>query len=59
VLKITRIIEPEALPFDKVKDQLIDGYQLKLENEWKEQLKAKYAVKVDNDVLAYIKKTVK
>lgn len=59
ILKISRIIEPEPLPFDMLKEQLIEGYQVQLENEWNGQLKAKYTVKVDNDVLADIKRTIK
>ena len=55
---ITRIIEPEPLPFKEVEGEMMTGYQDYLENEWLRQLKNKYTVKIDNLVYDEVKKSL-
>lgn len=56
IINITEIIDPVPLPFEEVQGEMMTGWQDFLENSWKDQLKKKYSVKVDNAVLAEIKK---
>ena len=58
VLVISKIIDPVPLPFEKVQGMMMSGYQEKLENDWIEQLKAKYSVKVDSTEFNNIKKRI-
>jgi len=54
-----RIIEPAPLPLEEVRGEMMSGYQEYLENEWIKQLKDKYSVRIDNAVLAEVKKSLK
>ena len=56
---INRIIEPAPLPLEEVRGEMMSGYQEYLENEWIKQLKDKYSVRIDNVVLAEVKKSLK
>lgn len=56
---INRIIEPAPLPLEEVRGEMMSGYQEYLENEWIAQLKEKYSVRIDNAVLAEVKKSLK
>lgn len=58
VIVINKILEPEPLPFDKVKGDLMSKYQDYLEKEWLGQLKEKYTVKIDNLVFNKVKKSL-
>ena len=51
LVAVSRIYEPEPLPFEEVQGEIMTGYQEFLENEWIRQLKEKYTVKIDNLVL--------
>ncbi|MGE5419406.1 MAG: peptidylprolyl isomerase [Chloroflexota bacterium] len=56
IINITGMIDPVPLPFEEVQGEMMTGWQDSLENSWKEQIKKKYSVKVDNAVLAEVKK---
>jgi len=56
---INRIIEPVPLPLEEVRGEMMSGYQEYIENEWIKQLKDKYSVRIDNAVLAEVKKSLK
>ena len=58
VIVIRNIIDPVPLPFDKVQGIMMAGYQEKLENDWIEQLKDKYSVKVDSNEFNNVKKRI-
>jgi peptidyl-prolyl cis-trans isomerase SurA len=58
IIVISKIIEPEPLPFEEVQGDMMTGYQEYLENEWIKQLKNKYTVKVNESVLAEVKKSL-
>lgn len=55
---INNIIEPIALPFEKVQGLMMPEYQEKLEKDWIEQLKLKYSVKVDSNEFNNVKKRI-
>jgi len=55
---IRNIINPIPLPFEKVQGLMMSGYQEKLENDWIEQLKGKYSVKVDSNEFNNVKKRI-
>jgi len=57
VVVINKVNNPQPLPFEEVSGEMINGYQEYLENEWIKQLKERYAVKIDGQVLAEIKKS--
>jgi len=52
------IIPPEVKPFDQIKGIVISDYQNFLEKEWLEQLKEKYPVVVNEEVLKDVYKTL-
>lgn len=56
IINITGMTDPVPLPFEEVQGEMMTGWQDSLENSWKEQIKKKYSVKVDNTVLAEVKK---
>lgn len=56
IINVTRIIEPEPKEFNEVWGEMMQGYQDELELKWIEQLKKKYTVKIENPVLAEVKK---
>lgn len=56
IISINEIIEPLPLPLRDVKSEMMAAWQDELENTWREQLKKKYSVKLDNMVLAEVKK---
>jgi peptidyl-prolyl cis-trans isomerase SurA len=58
IIVISRVIEPEPLPFEEVQGEMMTGYQDFLENEWIKQLKSKYTVKVDESVFAEVKNSL-
>lgn len=58
ILVINKVINPEPLPFEAVEGEMMNGYQEFLENEWIKQLKERYAVKIDDQVLAEVKKSL-
>jgi peptidyl-prolyl cis-trans isomerase SurA len=58
LLVINRVMEPEPLPLEEVRGEMMTGYQEYLENEWIKQLKEKYPVKIDNAVLNEVKKSL-
>ncbi len=58
VVVVKRVIEPEPLPFSEVQGEMMTGFQDYLENEWTEQLKKKYPVKLDDAVFADVKKRI-
>ena len=56
IFVIERRIKPSPRPFNEVSGEIITGYQEYLENLWIEQLKDKYPVKIDNNVLEEVRK---
>jgi peptidyl-prolyl cis-trans isomerase SurA len=58
IVVINKVVEPEPLPFEVVQGEIMNGYQEYLGNEWVKQLKERYAVKIDGEVLAEVKKNL-
>jgi peptidyl-prolyl cis-trans isomerase SurA len=58
IIVISRVLEPEPLPFEEVQGDIMMLYQDYLEKEWTGQLKSKYTVKVVESVLAEIKRSL-
>jgi peptidyl-prolyl cis-trans isomerase SurA len=56
IVIVEKIKPPQPLPFSEVRGEMISGYQEYLEKTWIEQLKGKYSVKIDNNVLQETKK---
>jgi peptidyl-prolyl cis-trans isomerase SurA len=56
IVDITAVIEPQPLGFEEVRAEMMTGYQEFLENDWTEQLKKKYNVRIDNTTLSEIRK---
>jgi peptidyl-prolyl cis-trans isomerase SurA len=52
-------MEPVPLPFDQIEGELITRFQNYLESEWIKQLKEKYTVRLDSNVLEEVKKSLK
>ncbi len=59
VIVIKKVSEPEPLPFEEVKAEMMTGFQNELEADWLTQLKRKYSVKVDNAVFEDVKKLLR
>lgn len=59
IVVIDNIIEPQPLPFNEVRGEMISGYQSYLESKWIEQLKENYNVKIDNAILEEIRKQLR
>jgi peptidyl-prolyl cis-trans isomerase SurA len=53
---ITKIHQPEPLPFSEVQGEMASGYQEFLEKSWIGQLKENYTVKIDKAVFEEIRK---
>ena len=58
IIVISKVIEPEPLPFEEVQGEMMSGYQEYLDNEWIRQLKRKYTVKIDELFLSEVKKSL-
>jgi peptidyl-prolyl cis-trans isomerase SurA len=56
LIVIKEKIDPVPLPFEKVKGEMLSGFQDKLEKDWIKQLKEKYTVKVDSNEFSNLKK---
>ncbi len=56
LLVISKVNEPEPLPFSEVQAEMISGYQDWLTEEWIRQLKGRYTVKVDDRIFDEVKK---
>jgi len=56
LINIERVNEPEPLPFNDVKAEIVSGYQDWLTEEWLEQLKQRYTVEIDDQVFNELKK---
>jgi peptidyl-prolyl cis-trans isomerase SurA len=50
-MKVEEILSPSHKPFEKIKGLVTAAYQNKLEKEWISELREKYTVEVDKDVL--------
>lgn len=50
-MDVQEVLAPDNKPFDKVKGLVTAGYQNQLEAEWLEELRGRYTVTVDKDVL--------
>jgi peptidyl-prolyl cis-trans isomerase SurA len=58
IIVIDKVLKPEPLPFSEVQGEVMSSYQDYLENQWIEQLKEEYTVKVNENVLEAIKKSL-
>jgi peptidyl-prolyl cis-trans isomerase SurA len=58
IVVVEKVIDAVPLPFAEIQGELISGYQENLEADWIKQLKAKYSVKIDNNVLEEIRKNL-
>ncbi len=56
VIVVKKVFEPAPLPYEQVQEEMMKGYQDELETEWIRQLKQKYTVSIDNQVLTHVKK---
>lgn len=56
IVSIERVKEPVPLPFSEVQGEMISGYQEWLEKNWITQLKDKYSVKINNEIMEEIRK---
>ena len=56
---INKVIDAVPLPFTEVQGEMLTGYQEYLEDNWIKQLKSKYTVKINNNVLEEIRKNLK
>ncbi len=54
-MDVKEILEPSHKPFDKIKGLVTAAYQNQLEKEWIEELRARYTVELDRDVLYSVK----
>ena len=53
---INKVVEPSPKPFKDCKGLVTADYQNYLEKEWIKKLRAKYPIKINNDVLNAVKK---
>lgn len=58
LLKITEILPESILPFEEVRGQVISDYQKKLETQWIGDLRQKFKVQINSDVLQNLKNTL-
>ncbi|MFD0964125.1 peptidylprolyl isomerase [Pseudofulvibacter geojedonensis] len=56
VLDIKRILPPSQKEFDEVKGNVINDYQIQLEKNWLKNLREKYSVVVNEEMLKKVKK---
>jgi len=54
-MDVKEVLPPEVKPFDKIKGLVTAGYQAQLEEEWIKELRGKYEVKVNREVLHSIR----
>ncbi|NNC83002.1 MAG: peptidylprolyl isomerase [Flavobacteriales bacterium] len=54
-MQVKEVLPPSPRPFDKIKGLVTAAYQNQLEKEWIEELRGRYTVKVDKDVLYSVK----
>jgi peptidyl-prolyl cis-trans isomerase SurA len=59
IIHIEKIIDPAPLKFEEVQGKIINDFQEYLDNNWIQQLKEKYSVKIDTSVLKEVKKIFK
>ena len=57
LVKILEVREPEPKTLNEAKGLVISAYQMQLEEDWLNELKAKYPVTVDEKVLEKVKKS--
>jgi len=50
-MQVNEVLKPSHKPFDKIKGLVTAAYQNQLEEQWIEELRKRYTVKVDKDVL--------
>ncbi len=55
IIRISKVLAPSVKPLSEIKGIIISEYQNYLEKEWIRELKAKYTVVVDQEVLKSIK----
>lgn len=55
---ISELYKSEPLAFNMVKNEMVADNQDQLENEWIEQLKEKYPVKINKAVFEEIRKKI-
>ena len=55
IVSIEELIKPEPKAFDDVKGLVIANYQTYLENKWIDELRKKYKIEVNKEILATIK----
>jgi peptidyl-prolyl cis-trans isomerase SurA len=58
LIVINETFDSEPLPFNMIQNEMVAGYQDQLEQDWIEQLKGKYSVKINSLVLEEIRKTL-
>lgn len=54
-MDVKEILEPSQKPFNKIKGLVTAAYQTQLEQEWIQELRARYTVELDKDVLYSVK----
>ena len=59
IIRVDRIIAPQHLPFSEVQGEITSKYQEYLESEWIKQLKEKYTVKINYEVVEDVRKRLK
>jgi peptidyl-prolyl cis-trans isomerase SurA len=55
IIFIKKVLDAVPLKFEKIKGEIMTGFQDYLESEWVRQLKEKYSVKIDSLVLNEVK----
>ena len=58
VVKGLKILTPALKTYDEVKGKVINDYQEQMEIDWLEELRKKYPVKVNQEVLSEVKKVL-
>jgi len=56
IVIVNKITPPQPLPLSEIRGEMISEYQDYLEKTWIKQLKEKYSVKIDKNVLDEVKK---
>lgn len=59
VIKVDEVLPAAIKTFDEAKGKVIGDYQSVYEKDWLSQLREKYEVKVDNDILQKVKTKIK
>lgn len=55
IVEVKNVLAPEPKKLDEIKGLITSDYQNYLEEEWVKELKSKYSVKVDKEVLKLVK----